>query len=126
MADTLKIVVVAIAAAALLGIFAVTFGPLFDRDQAITLVVERQLLASEQRLGVENTVENVVIKPDEAIQAKTYESDKRSVAFECNNPQVCCPKGQACGKIKWDERSVSFNEFKAIRTRSRSGLGDWL
>ncbi|MBI4053355.1 MAG: M23 family metallopeptidase [Candidatus Diapherotrites archaeon] len=122
MADTLKIVVVAIAAAALLGIFAATFGPLFNKDQAITLVVERQLTAAEQRLGVENTVENVVIKPDETIQAKTYESDKRSVAFECNNPQVCCPKGQACGRIKWDERSVAFNEFKAIRTSSRCGL----
>jgi len=65
--------------------------------------------------------------PEEfTVKAEGYESDERSLVFECNSEVLCCPKGRDCGgekAIEWDnngeKRFFSFKEEKLVEVSAR-------
>ncbi|MDD5148182.1 MAG: hypothetical protein PHH08_01830 [Candidatus ainarchaeum sp.] len=51
--------------------------------------------------------------------AKQFDTENRSVAFECNNAKICCNASDKCGLIEWDERKISFKDARTILTAAR-------
>ena len=121
--STLKYVVIAVVAFALLFLFLQYFAPLYFWREEPTEAVESQLERAETQLG-HFTSEDTYFPAGFVVQATAYESVNRSIVFSCNSELHCCGEGEDCGKaIEWDNagerRYFSFSAQKPVAVSAR-------
>ncbi len=107
-----KLLVYAIAFVALLWVFFNFMAPLFFRTNEPIAIIGKNLDVAETTLG-KGVMETVIFEQSN-FSGLTFDSDNRSVAFECNDETVCCYLGQSdenCSKqIVWGPRNIEIKE----------------
>ncbi len=82
-------------------------------------ILEGQIQVAQTSVGKLNTIKELQFKQNESIGAETFDSEARSVSFNCNNIERCCEIGTKCQKIEWDERKISAKDSKPIISSAR-------
>jgi len=104
-----KLLVYAIFAIALLSVFYFLIWPLLAPPSG-TAEIERNLKASETMLGA-GISKQLFFQQGEGFSGQTFDSQNRSVSFQCNSPELCCPREKECPlAIEWGNRAIKFNE----------------
>lgn len=115
----MKLLVVAIATAALVAVIYMMF--VIPADDPGTLI-KKQLETAQVELGKIQQIQMMEYSKGYMLQGKTFDVRGRSVAFECNNENICCMKDEKCGEIEWDERLIAFKKKRPVETISRCFL----
>ncbi|MFH1239605.1 MAG: peptidoglycan DD-metalloendopeptidase family protein [Candidatus Diapherotrites archaeon] len=119
MDSVMRLLVVAIAAAALIAVIYLMFVvPADDPGQ----LIKKQLETAQVELGKIQQIQILEYTENYAMQGELFDDRGRSVAFECNNENLCCIKGEKCGEIEWDERLIAFKKKRPVETISRCFL----
>lgn len=119
MDSVMKILVTTIAAAALVAVIYMMF--VIPADDP-GMLIKKQLEIAQVELGKIQQIKMMEYSKDYALQGKTFDVRGRSVAFECNNENMCCMKDEKCGEIEWDERLITFRKKQPAETISRCFL----
>jgi len=118
----MKLLVAVIFVLALLYIFFTVIGPAYIWQENPEPVINGALGQSETDLGHYNSATGS-FADGYTVQAIGFESDSRSIVFECNNPIYCCEEDGECDKtIKWSnsgERYFAIQEDKEIDVSTR-------
>ncbi len=116
-----KLLVYALAAVAILAVFFAVIQPFFFRTTDPIDLLTKNLAVAETSRGTGIT-ENATF-PEIVMTGATFDSDNRSVAFECNDGVLCCDIGQrdenCTNKVAWSERYVEVKERIDIETTTR-------
>jgi len=121
--NTFRLMVLAIVAVALIGIFIYQFSDFFKMKKNAEDEVKKKLDEAETDLGhFKSKIGS--FEQEHTIQAMAFESTNRSIVFECNSELFCCAEGEKCEKsIEWDNagntRYFSFNDSKTIIVSGR-------
>ena len=120
--NVFRLLVLAIAAIALLYVFYSLVQFFFLAKNPIPLL-ENNLEGAKLKEG-KSVFSEILFSQGTSIAAKNFDSDTRSVSFECNNPRICCNKDDDCGLIEWDERRIFFNSGKTMITATRCSFSE--
>ncbi|MDD5163297.1 MAG: hypothetical protein PHD95_03760 [Candidatus ainarchaeum sp.] len=115
--NVFKMLVFAIAAIALIYVFYSLLPYFFPGKDAFALL-SNNLNGAQLNEG-KSIFLDITFKEKEGLAAQNFDAANRSIAFECNNPKICCNINENCGLIEWDERRILFNSAKTILTASR-------
>ncbi|MAG22361.1 MAG: hypothetical protein CL943_03610 [Candidatus Diapherotrites archaeon] len=128
MASPFRLLVYAIGAMLLIGLFVTYIAPLFSQQQDPIEIMHTSLNVAETNLGVGHN-QNIVFE-EIVFSALSFDTDNRSVAFECNDPRFCCNKGEqddkCTQKIVWDERKVEITDSVEVETTTRCSFENTL
>ena len=119
MDSVLKLLITAIASVALIAVIYTMFVVPADDP---SLLIKKQLETAQVELGKIQQIQLITYSKDYALQGKTFDDRGRSLAFECNNEDMCCLKNEKCGEIEWDERVITFKKKQPVETISRCFL----
>jgi len=118
----MKLLVVVIFVLALLYVFFTVIGPAYIWQENPPSIINEGLGKSETDLGQYFTKVGSFSK-EYTVQAQGFESDGRSIVFECNNPIYCCEEDAECNKvIEWSnsgDRYFAIQEDKEIDVSTR-------
>ena len=108
-----KLLVYAIAALVLIGVFLMFVAPLFFTMPNLANIIFKSMDDAETGLGKSFTTE-VIVNAGTGFKGETFDTRRRNVIFSCNSAQLCCPKNKQCdAAIEWSERNlfVKKNRF---------------
>ena len=116
-----RLLVYAIVTLAILALFFAYIMPIFFPTPNPTLILNENFNTAEMALGIGVTKE--IYFQATGFTGETFDSDRRTIAFECNNGAVCCNIGQMdenCSqKIEWNQRFIEVKEPLLISTTTR-------
>lgn len=113
-----KLLVYAIFAIALLAIFYFIIWPLLAPANGAA-EIERNLKASETMIGL-GVGKQLFFQQGEGFSGQTFDTGNRSVSFQCNSAEFCCPSEEECPlAIEWDSRAMKFNESRNFLATTR-------
>jgi hypothetical protein len=124
--NSFRFAMYSVVALALLAVFFLYFLPLFFPVEDPGDAIDRELANSEMDLGKYYST-SLAFSSETIFVANSFDTESRSVAFECNNPSICCNLGEECGRIVWDERRIVFKSSTGpIKTSFRCGYENYL
>jgi len=119
--NVFKFFVYAIVAVLVLWVFVTFMAPLFFPQENALELLETSLGRAEAAPG-KGFVQTLLLEESQFL-GQTFDSDRRSVAFECNNPEICCfeaEKGEDCSKkIEWDSRKIRVKQATEVEATTR-------
>ncbi|HLD58654.1 MAG TPA: hypothetical protein VI977_03375 [archaeon] len=118
--DVFRIVIIAIAAIALLWVLLALLPQFLPKEDAFALL-ENNLSGAKITLG-KPILQDISFAQNVSFSGKSFDERNTSVAFECNDAQVCCSEGDRCGRIEWDSRHILFNSQRTIKTAARCSV----
>lgn len=120
-----KLLVYAVFAVALLAVFYFLILPFLAPQSGIGKI-EKNFKSSEAMLGT-GISEQLFFREGEGFSGQTFDNRIRSVSFQCNSAELCCPMGENCGlAAEWDSRMVKFNESRFFSATARCDFDNGL
>lgn len=115
--ETLDLIIYGIVAVVFIGIALTLFGGLVKETPLITEIKENLVVAKNPTsIGQLISLGSKNIEKEFLLSKGMFETDNMSLAFECNNPKICCIRkseqdtNYICTKaIEWDYDSIKSN-----------------